>query len=380
MKQLFLTTIFISLFIIFNCRAQSNIRVDPILEMNAEQFNLQRPLELWLNFLKSENDQAASIYWNQSEIREYGDSKYFLLKDLDYFEIGDIVSNLKNGITILSISENNGIYKITSKFDIKINDSTFVNPFIFHVYAKSSALDEELKLFNPLPINLDLHTRSQTVRNIEYFYLKSHRFERKKAMKQCKLIKKISKEYALALSDYQFLFTDDRESMYRISGYDFHFQSMGLEQPSGFADVDSRIVYSYGCGEYYPHELIHLFINPVWTSSHNWLLEGFATYYGGSRGKSLDWHLNKLGSHLKAHPEINLNDMLELRNMDMTTGYQYALGGYIIKLAYDKGGADLVRKIMESGKSDLEFYAAIEKYLGIKRNELNDFLRKNLEN
>jgi hypothetical protein len=367
------------IFFSFFGQSQSNLRIDPMFEMSVEQFDLQKPLALWLNFLNSENDLAASIYWNENEINQYGDSSYFLMMELDYSETGDIVQNLKHGTTIIGISENKGLYKITSKFEFKINDSTFVNPYIFHVYAKSTSPNGELKLYNPLPINKELYMESEKIGNIEYIYPKSHVFNRKKAKKQYKEIKALAKKFDFTLSDYQFIFTNDRESMYRLGGYDFNFQSIGNEQPSGKADVKSRIVYSYGRGEYFPHELIHLFINPAWPRAHSWLIEGFATYYGGSRGETLDWHLKRLTDHLKNHPEVDLDNMLELRNMDVITGYRYVLGGYIIQLAYEKGGIKLVKKIMETGESDLELYTAIEDLLGINRNDLNEYIRKDLK-
>ena len=138
------------LFFSFSGLSQSNLRIDLQLEMSVEQFDLQEPLALWLNFLNSENDRAASIYWNESELRQHGDSTYFLMSELDFYDEGDIVKSLKKGTTILGISENNGLYEITSKFEFRVNDSVFVNPYIFHVYAKNSKLNGELKLYNPL--------------------------------------------------------------------------------------------------------------------------------------------------------------------------------------------------------------------------------------
>jgi len=347
--------------------------------MNLELFDLQKPLTLWLNFLNSKNDRSASIYWNKEEVNEYGDSTYFLLKELDLYQKGDIIKNLQYGITVLGITEIENCYKITSKLEFKINDSTFLNPFIFHVYAKNTKESEELKLYNPFPINKEKFMASEKIGNIEYIYPKHHKFNKKKAKQQNKEILALAKIYDFTLSDYQFIFTDDRESMYRLRGYDFNYQSIGKEQPSGKANVKNGIVYSHGRAEYFPHELIHLFINPIWPNTHGWLIEGFATYYGGSRGETYDWHLQRLGNYLKNHPEIDLNNMLELRNMDITTGYKYVLGGYLIQLTYEKGGVELVKKLMATGKSDSELYTTIEKLLGIKKIDLNEYIRKHLE-
>jgi hypothetical protein len=64
--------------------------------------------------------------------------------------------------------------------------------------------------------------------------------------------------------------------------------------------------------------------------------------------------------------------------MDHITDYRYVLGGYFIQLAYEKGGADMVKLLLSSGSSDEEFYSALESILGIKKDTLNEYIRTNL--
>lgn len=44
-----------------------------------------------------------------------------------------------------------------------------------------------------------------------------------------------------------------------------------------------------------------------------------------------------------------------------------------------KIGGLLIKKFMQSGKSDSDYYNAIKKYLGIHQTELNFYLRNELE-
>ena len=46
---------------------------------------------------------------------------------------------------------------------------------------------------------------------------------------------------------------------------------------------------------------------------------------------------------------------------------------------FEKGGWELMKKFMDSGKTNEEYYVAIEKYLGIKKMELNNYLRKEIK-
>ena len=113
-------------------------------------------------------------------------------------------------------------------------------------------------------------------------------------------------------------------------------------------------------------------------NAHSWFVEGFATYYGQSRGQPLEWHLKKLKDYLNEHPEIDLNSPLNLVNMDHITGYKYALGGLFVKIAFEQGGVNKVRLLLDSGNSNEDFFLALETVLGIKRNSLNSYIRKYL--
>jgi hypothetical protein len=367
------------LFLIISLTVKSQkIRIDQSLKQNIDLENLESPLELWLNFLNSENDRDGSKYWNKSEIEQNSDSTYLQMSDLDYLGIGDKIKNLKHGLTILSITQQDSLYKITSKFEVEINDSASVTPFIFHVYAKTDKSSATLKLFNPFPINQQLYMSKCKIDHITYIYPSNHDFDKSLAKKQNRKIRNIAREFDLDLGYYDYFFTNNRKTYFELRGYDFHFENIGFEAPSGKADIANKIAYSNGCGEYYPHELIHLFLNPRYPNAHTWFIEGFCTYFGYSRGKTLDWHKQKLKNHLKNHPDIDLNNLLELANIDNLTDCRYVFGGYFIQLAYEKGGADMVKQLLSFGSSDEEFYKALETILGIKKNLLNEYIRINL--
>ena len=79
------------------------------------------------------------------------------------------------------------------------------------------------------------------------------------------------------------------------------------------------------------------------------------------------------------HPELNLNDLLDLKNMDELTSFHYAIGGFLARSIYEKGDWAMIKDFMNSGSEDQNYYEAIEKYLGIKRTQLNDYLRKEIK-
>lgn len=356
------------------------IMVDMSLKQDAELFQVQEPLKLWLNFLSSNNDEEGARFWNETEVNQYGKSNYFLLNDIDYFEFGNKLKSLQQGTTVLSISKTDSLYKITSQLQVVYNDSNTLTPFIFHVYAGRELKSGELKLYNPLSINIATKFQTKNYKNITYIFPEHLTFDKSQVKKQQSVLEKISLEFKIPLEKYSFVFTENRDSYFSLFGYDFNFQNIGQEYPSGKADSEMNSVYSYGCGFYYPHELIHLMINNKWKNSHLWFNEGFATYFGKSRGKDLDWHLQRIKDWLMANPDVDLNNLLVLRNLDDVTSFHYALGGFFIKIAYEKGGANLVEKLMESGLSDENFYDALESHLGIHKQDINTFVRAALNN
>ncbi|MCB0761382.1 MAG: hypothetical protein KDC12_07675, partial [Flavobacteriales bacterium] len=113
-------------------------------------------------------------------------------------------------------------------------------------------------------------------------------------------------------------------------------------------------------------------------NKHFWITEGLATYLGGSRGMSLDWHIRRTTTYLNEHPEIDLNNKLELDNLDAHTSFHYVLGGLVVQRVFEDGGWEMLKDFMNSGTTDEEYYRAIEQYLGVRRSDLNSYIRKQL--
>ena len=348
-------------------------------DLNPKVYNISEPLNLWLDFLKTKDDLKGSKYWNSEEVEKYGDTSYFLIeKALDFGTDNYLHLLSYSDIKVLSIRKIQEYYKITSLMEFPRKDTISNIQYIFSVYATKDK-NEKLKLYNPLEINAKLFLSSTKIEFINFHYPKTHKFNLELAKKQNEFLKDFSKSFNVPLDTIDYYFASTEEELQKIKGFDFYIGGNGEQIPSGKADPENRIVYSTGLEEYYPHEFIHVLLNPHYPNMHNWISEGIATYFSMSRGKSLNWHLEKLNLHLIQHPEIDLNNMLELRNLDQYTDYRYALGGFIIKKAFEKGGYELIKDLMKAGKSDEDFYKAIKEYLNIDRNDLNKVTRDELK-
>jgi len=347
-------------------------------DIDTTVFKVAKPLNLWLDFLNTKDDSLGSKYWNIKEVEKYGQTSYFLIEKELQFGMDNYLKLLGySNIKILSIKKIDEYFKITSIMEFKPKEKTCNIQYIFHVYAGIE--NGELKLFNPLEINTKLNFNSTNIGYIKYHYPKYHEFDYELAKKQNDYLVDLSEKFNVSIDTVDFYFANSGSELLRVRGFDFLITNSGEEIPFGKADPENKIVYASGVGEYYPHELIHFLLNPNFPNCHLWINEGVATCFGMSRGKELDWHLKKLNKHLLEHPEINLNEMLKLKTLDQYTDYRYVLGGWIIKKAFEKGGYELIKKMMNTGKEDLDFYNGIEKYLGIKKQNLNSVIRKELK-
>jgi len=347
-------------------------------DIDTTVFKVAEPLNLWLDFLNTKDDSLGSKYWNLKEVKKYGQTSYFLIEKELQFGMDNYLKLLSySNIKILSVKKIDEYFKITSIMEFEPKEKTCNIQYIFHVYTGIE--NGELKLFNPLEINTKLNFNSTTIGYIKYHYPKFHDFNYELAKKQNDYLIGLSEKFKVNIDTVDYYFANSNTELLKARGFDFLIANSGIEIPSGKADQKNRIVYASGIGEYYPHELIHFLLNPHFPNCHLWINEGVATYFGMSRGKELGWHLKKLNKHLLEHPEINLNNMLELKTLDQYTDYRYVLGGLIIKKAFEKGSYELVKKMLNTGKEDTDFYSAIEKYLGIKRQELNIIIRQELK-
>lgn len=347
-------------------------------DIDTNVYKVGQPLQLWLNFLSAGEDSLGSQYWNSKEVAKYGYHSYFLIEKELNFGLQNYLGLMKHvRMKVLSLRDAGDFYKITSMMEFPPQDSISQVQYVFHVYAGKE--DGRWKLYNPLEINTRRQLNSSSLGYIRFHYPKYHEFDRQLAQKQVDALEDVARHFQVPMDTIDYYFAPTLEEIQRIKGFDFVIGDNGLQIPTGKADPANRIVYASRTGEYYPHEFIHILLNPSYPDSHNWIKEGVATYFGMSRGKPLEWHLQRLNRFLQQHPEVDLNNMLELLTMDQHTDYRYVLGGWVVKKAFEKGGYDVVKKLMQSGKSDADFYAALEDYLELEKQDLNGAIRQDLK-
>ncbi|MFK7750764.1 MAG: hypothetical protein AB8B65_20395 [Kordia sp.] len=325
-------------------------------------------MNLFENYLASNpQNKTKNPFWNIEEQQNH--------KNFDFLE-SEFKPSLYMGfpVHILSIKFKNDICVIKAQFSYcKKDGSPYVLAIANYIAKKENG---KFKLLNALTVNKQTWNCT-TVGLVDFYYPKYHKFDYQKAQKLNDFISETCKNFGVKPKPFEYYLADDYDEIQVLKGLDYYIGMGGQSKPSGKATDDK--VYCGGLGEYYPHEVFHVQIDEHFPNKHFWVSEGVATLLGGSRGKSLDWHIKRTNLYLQKHPAIDLNNMLKLTNLDSETSYHYVLGGLIAKKILDKGGWSLLKEFMSSGKTDEDYYNAIEKHLEINKSELNEYVREQLQ-
>ncbi len=201
--------------------------------------------------------------------------------------------------------------------------------------------------------------------NITYIYPPLHQFSQEKASQMEAFNQEMSVLFEMEPMLFRYFITDSWIELAKLWGFDYAYDMFNMDTSGGTAVVTAKIIFSGNGTEYYPHELVHLYVGQwlgtEYKKTHEWFNEGLATYLGGSRGKSLEWQLGVLKSYLDSEPKPDLSNLFDHKmKIGISTNLDYVIGGLICKLAHEKGGMSALRDLLTAGESDDDFYSAVE--------------------
>ena len=330
-------------------------------------------IRLWGKYLASNPDSVAdSPFWLKAEKDRY--AKYDFLNTV-YYNPSLYYFLRYNKATVMSV------YKVDSGYVIRTllastDDSGHAIPFcITRVMARRE--NGEWRLCNVLPYTTR-SWRRETVGEITFIFPREHNFDRPLAERMNGFVDSLAFLWHVRPFPIDFYLADDLSDIMTLRGFDFYVGESYNRGTGGLADIANRIVFGAGQNEWYPHEFVHLVINPLFPNAHYYFHEGYAALLGGSRGHDLQYHMKRMAKYLNEHPEVNLNNLLEFGHFDAETDPKYVFGGLLCQLAQKKGGEKSLRLLFASGKEEKDFYGAVEQVLGVKRVDLNSYLRREL--
>ena len=206
----------------------------------------------------------------------------------------------------------------------------------------------------------------------------------------------LAKEFNVEPMRFDYFVANNARDIVDIWGYEYMKRMYIPNQTGGIASVHNKLIYAGNNSEYYPHELVHLYtFNMVPKDYHFWIGEGIATFYGGSGGYTLDWHLQKLRDFLKENPNYDLSNIdtldTEIPNGEYKTDFRYVIGGFLMKKVYKKHGVKglldalhvtggSVKEFHKSGSTNDAFFNFLKNKLGLEKDDFDSYINREIKN
>jgi hypothetical protein len=369
------------LFLFLSAAQSQTIEFNQNLTVNKVVLEYKTPkIDTIIDFISSYheilfmNDRKAFDFYTKDTRENYLFPDYFLRQQFAGYDISKIKPN------ILNISKPDSNYR-TVQVGYSYYDSINKNINVFCVYTFALTKENDsLKLF---PLVNTCKFRQTKNEFITYNNIDTTTNNDKLLDSLTNYNLKLAKVFNVSpikFTCYQF---ENFAELNLAIGFDVPYHYIRIKK-NAYADMFNHIIYSTGIKDYF-HELVHLYIGNQYVETCNeWVNEGLATYWGGSY-LSLKEHLKNLNVDLKKHPEYDLNDFfkyktyhIDLSDKKNLTSYEYTLGGLICMLTYDKKGFQGLQTLMNAGNDKENVYQAIEKTLGVKRQNFNSFFRKEI--
>lgn len=240
------------------------------------------------------------------------------------------------------------------------------------------ALEEkgEFKFYNYFYFFKDKFLQKQ-IGEIKYYYKPSHKLDSAEINKMSKFNKELSQLFRTPEIEFSYYIHNNSEELSRNLGFDYNLTMFDSFQKVGFADINNNTIHAGIDKEYYPHELVHLYTNKLYgTTIHRFFDEGMATFLGGSLGHPLEYQLSTLKKYLKSN-QVDFFNILDAHLIiDEDVNIKYAVSGLICKVMYEKEGVIGLEKLFREGNTTQDLYNALEKYLNIKRVDLELFVKE----
>ncbi|MBT8180509.1 MAG: hypothetical protein KJO53_02860 [Eudoraea sp.] len=371
---------------------KSNSKIEFFIDdevINAEGEAEKLIIELWKNYLlEGKFQDTQSPYWSFDNMKvpdEYlwavgvqnlNSRKYKVqCKIIGVFPAENDHYSLKSAFT-----------HIDSKGEIHLNTIT-------SVYAKK--FDGNYLLISSAEYYKSV-LEHHKVGNINYYVHPFHEYNAEEATKMNEFNAFLAKEFDVEPLEIDYFVANNARDIVDVWGYEYVKRMYIPNQTGGVASIQNKLIYSGNNSEYYPHELVHLYTFEIFPKDyHFWIGEGIATFYGGSGGYSLDWHLEKLRVFLEENPDYDLSDIdkldTEIPNGEYKTDFRYVIGGFLIKKVYEKHGVEglldalqveggNVKEFHKSGGSNKAFFNFLNEKLGIEKNDFGAYIKTEIKN
>jgi hypothetical protein len=214
-----------------------------------------------------------------------------------------------------------------------------------------------------------------------FFYNCKHGFDADGGIRTEQFNQMMAKKFNVPADSLTFFICSTPAEMYRLRGFDY-CNEMFEKTLDGYCEPAWGAIYSVNNSELCPRAVVQNYLGKLYGDKiHDIFYEGFASLLGGSQGFPIEWHLHEIKVFHEKNPEKDLVKMMFAGEyIGEKTNVMYHLGALICKLTESRKGMDGLRTLFTAGKTDEDFYNAIETIFGFKRDVLNEYLKLELRN
>ena len=337
--------------------------------LNTKDPQIEAVRDLWKSYVtNSKNvDKKPSLeYWNKSEIDQGFTDIIMKVIAIPYIAGKLIVSDIKK--------VDNDYYRIHNVWFL--GDSTYV--FKFNVYARKEV--NSYKLFNSFFVIKPKLLHYQTD-NFDYYYPPDFSFNIEKAKQAAEFYSKISSLYGnIDKRKIIYIVGTNLDQANSIIGFDHSLISSS--NPFAGNSINCQNFMILSSREDHFHEIVHSVLSPMFPNAHAIFHEGIATYYGGNGNRKLSDFINELMKLIKDKPDIDLSKFDDIDKIinDGKFNNFYFLGAIFVDYALKIGGPKKVLALLQYQINDQFSFedakSAIQQELGIEKNQIDNFIKK----
>ena len=344
-------------------------QVQQQVEYNDDILNIKYFLEDYINADKYEQYKR---FWNHND----DDIITFQYDSLPK-AIKNSYPNYKPSLYAIDILDNN---RFLIKISIVGNPDDFYSTWSSHNLILKTDFYDCYKIINTAEVAIR-NKYCKTYENIT-FYSAFEDIPKKELIALKKFEKKLTRFLNLDYAFYKIAVFNDTIDLYQDLGYDYHHAMYMNEGIGGVYLPYDNLILSGNGSAFYPHEMVHLYVNKLDFKVNNLISEGFATFLGGSIGHDYAYHIKNFRSYCNKN-QINLTDNLTSNEkynilVGKSSSFQYAFGAFLCHVVFKHKGRNGILKLLNSGKSGQELKSTILKTLNLEEINLEDVLQKEL--
>lgn len=337
--------------------------------------SLKEPLEGF--FKMAGGNLVSNEYWIDSDFEKFSLPYIYLFQ---YFYMRD-----PHTITpyVMSIEPDTISTDYLARVAYIRSDSTVTIDHIYFILLTKNA-DGVYKLKHPIDY-LTRNWERHTVNKIEYIVTPERDFNERQAQRMDSFSIWLANYFEMKQIPFKYYSCGNLSTLYLPQGEDNMYMTGNYKKSIGGNALTGKgkIVFSGNNSEYYPHELVHIYVDHIINDPKHKMdvmaMEGICTYLGGSSGQSLSHHLSNLADYCNENNINTINDILSIPGGYVNygeTSITYTLGGLVAKLIDKKHGLEGIIELMKVPQNEL--FVHIPKALNIDNDEINSYMMNEL--